>query len=103
MTKQSGIPAGVDPCKSAALDPDSKCTGTGVSQPALSTVLQQSRAATRITLGARQAVRTNKMNFSLRGQTVPCRRADDAVRDKSLLPLELLDGQFGRGAEIAVY
>ena len=102
MTKQSGIPAGVAPCKSAALDPCSKYTGTGVSQPAL-TVLQQSRAATRITHGARQAVRVNEMGFSLRGQTVPCFRADYAVRGKSLLPLKLLDGQFGCGTEIAVH
>lgn len=42
------------------------------------------------------------MGFSLGGQTVPRFRADDAVRDKSLLPLKLLDRQFGRGAEIAV-
>ena len=80
-----------------------RSTGTGVSQPALSTVLQQSKAATRITDGARQGVRSNEMGFSLGGQTVPCFRADDAVRDKSLLPLKLLDRQFGRGAEIAIH
>ena len=103
MTKQSGSPAGVAPCKSAALDPDAKCTGTGVSQPAPSPVLQQSRAAMRIARGARQADRLREMHSSLRRQTVPCFRADDAVRDEFLLQLELLHGQFSCGAEIAVY
>lgn len=103
MTKQSGIPAGVAPCKSAALDPRSKCTRAGVSHPAPRATLPYRSATARIARDASLVACPNEINSSfLGGQTVPSFRADDSVRDETLLELKLLHRQLSRGAKIAI-